>query len=535
MDLALLVVAIRLILEQGRRPASFFFICASLLLIMAADTLYVLQQLNGNYTTGNGLDLLWLSGNVSLGAAALHPTMRRLAEPAQPAQQAPGRLRIAILTGAALVAPATLALEAVRGQRGHEFVIAGACALLFLLTILRMMGLITEQRRLATTDGLTGLATRRYLEARLAVDVARARRNGGSVGLVLLDVDNFKQVNDRYGHPAGDRVLIEMAVRLREVQGDGVLARFGGEEFALLLANPGPGEMAQVAERLRHQVAQFPMTIGDDVRTSVTVSAGAASFPEDADELGELVGVVDNALYAAKARGRDRVVVGRAATANSGEAYGASRMMDYLTFVAEDVDGRLSGHEHSGAIARWARAVAVELGLDADTTRRAELAGRLHDVGKIVIPDEVLTKPTGLSEQEWSLMAQHAEYGYRLIHPVPGLAPIAEIIRQHHERFDGLGYPNQLRGESISIEARVIAVCDSWAAMRADRLYQPALDEDRAREELVHGRGTQFDPDLVDIFLSLRDRGLIDPLRQLRPGPSMPYASSANPFQNINS
>jgi diguanylate cyclase (GGDEF)-like protein len=536
MDLALLVVAIRLVLEQGRRPASFFLICGSLLLIMAADTIYVLQQLNGNYETGNVLDLLWLAGNIALGAAALHPTMAGLAESAPPTRQVPGLLRIATLTVAALVAPATLALENLRGYDRHELVIAGACALLFLLTILRMAGLISEQRRLATTDGLTGLASRRYLETRLATDVARARRSGGSVGLVLVDVDHFKQVNDRYGHPAGDRVLVEMAHRLREASMDGVLARFGGEEFALMVPNPGPQELAEVAERLRHQVAQSPMSVGSDVRTSVTVSVGAASFPEHASDLGDLVGVVDSALYAAKARGRDRVVVGKAPTATSGEADGASRMLEYLSFVAEDIDGRLSGHEHSGAVARWARVVARELGLDADTVLRAELAGRLHDVGKIVIPDAILTKATDLSDREWALMAQHSEYGYRMTFSVPGLAPVAEIIRQHHERFDGLGYPDRLSGESIRVEARVIAICDSWSAMRADRIYQPALSEERAREEMLHGCGTQFDPDLVEVFLDLRDRGLIGELRRLRPGPRMlPYASSASAFQNISS
>jgi len=537
MDLAVLVVGIRLVLEQGRRPASFFLICASLLLIMTADTMYVLQQLNGNYETGNVLDLLWLSGNIALGAAALHPTMRGLAEPSTPALPVPGRLRIAILTLAALVAPATLAVEELRGRgtTSHDLVIAAACALLFVLTILRMVGLITEQRRLATTDGLTGLATRRYLEGQLAVEVGRARRNGGSVGLVLIDVDNFKQVNDRYGHPAGDRVLVEIAGRLRAAAPDGVLARFGGEEFALLIPHVEPNEVADIAERLRHQVAQCPMSVDNDVRTSITVSIGAASFPEHADELADLVGVVDSALYAAKARGRDRVVIGRAPTATSGEADGASRMMEYLAFVAEDVDGRLSGHEHSGAIARWARTVAIELGLDADTVRRTELAGRLHDVGKVVVPNHILTKPAALSDEEWALISQHAEYGYRLTHSVPGLAPVAEIIRQHHERFDGLGYPHRLRGTEISLEARVIAICDSWAAMRADRLYQSALTEEQAREELLNGRGTQFDPDLVELFLDLRDRGLIDELRQLRPGPNPPYASSASPFQNISS
>jgi putative nucleotidyltransferase with HDIG domain len=273
------------------------------------------------------------------------------------------------------------------------------------------------------------------------------------------------------------------------------------------------------------------------VWTSVTVSVGAASFPEHATDLPGLVGVVDGALYAAKARGRDRAEIGRTSRPATVMVDGTSRMLEYLAHVAEDVDGRLSGHEHSAAIARWTRVLATELGHDADLVRRVELAGRLHDIGKIVIPEAVLTKPSGLSEEEWVLMAQHAEHGFRMTHTVPGLAPVAEIIRQHHERFDGLGYPDRLHGHEIRVEARVIAVCDSWAAMRADRLYQPALSEDQAREELLRGRGTQFDGDLVELFLHLQAQGVVGDLRLLRPKSTLrsPYADSASRFQNISS
>jgi two-component system cell cycle response regulator len=154
--------------------------------------------------------------------------------------------------------------------------------------------------------------------------------------------------------------------------------------------------------------------------------------------------------------------------------------------------------------------------------RAAELAGRLHDVGKIVIPDELVTKPSELSEPEWQVMAEHAEHGFRLTRSVPGLAGVAEIIRQHHERYDGLGYPNHLRGERIRVEARIISICDSWAAMRADRRYQGTLTEQMAQEELLRGRGTQFDGNLVELFLDLWQRGLVGDLRRLRPAPELP-------------
>ena len=555
-DLAVLVVGLRLVIERGRRPTSFFLICTSLLAILAADTWYVWQQAHGVYETGNLLDLIWLTGNIALGTAALHPTMSHLSEPGPAPSTSPGRIRIAALSAASLVAPATLLLQARHDHSGGDMtVIALACAAMFLLTIMRMTGLVTVQRQLAITDGLTGLLTRRHLENRLAIELARARRAHGSLSLFLVDVDHFKLVNDRWGHQAGDRVLVEIANRLRRATADledGLLARFGGEEFALLVPHAGPDGLAAAAERLRHAVASSPVALGPDSWTSVTVSVGAASYPAHAADVTELVGVVDGALYAAKARGRDRAVIGPAPRSRATVVDGASRMLDYLSFVADDIDGRLSGHEHSSAIARWARAMALELGHDADTVRRVELAGRLHDVGKIVVPDAVLTKPAPLTTAEWVLMAQHAEHGFRLTHTVPGLASVAETIRQHHERFDGTGYPAGLAGSEIRVEARLIAVCDSWAAMRADRLYQNALSEEQARDELLAGRGTQFDGDVVDLFLELRDRGVVGDLRRLRTGPATPAgragpsvpgaaavqvtsARSASRFQNISS
>jgi two-component system, cell cycle response regulator len=139
-----------------------------------------------------------------------------------------------------------------------------------------------------------------------------------------------------------------------------------------------------------------------------------------------------------------------------------------------------------------------------------------------VVPEAVLTKPALLSPREWLLMSQHAEHGYLMTHALPGLASVAETIRQHHERFDGTGYPYGVAGRDIRVEARLIAVCDSWAAMRADRPYQAALTEERAREELLRGRGTQFDGDLVELFLVLRDRAVVGDLRRLRAGPAVP-------------
>jgi two-component system, cell cycle response regulator len=543
MDLALLAVALRLILGSGRRPASFFLLVANMFAILTADALYVLQQLHGTYQAGNFLDAIWLAGNLALGAAALHSTMVRVGERAQAKDVSLGAGRLTALVTAVLLAPAMLLYQWARNEYDDIPVTAVACAILFGLTIARMAGLVTDQRRLAVTDALTGLHTRRFAEAHLQQGVPQS--------LLIIDVDHFKSINDRYGHPAGDRALVEIAARLREAARPGdVLARYGGEEFALIVPTTGVEELRGIAERLRQRVGGTPIALSADTYVAVTVSVGAASAPA-AGSAEQLIAVADRALYRAKAEGRNRVAVGDARAAMPSLTVPGGQhaaMVDFLRHVADEVDAWLSPQEHSRAVGRWTRLLATELGHDEDTVTRAELAGRLHDIGKIIVPERILTKPTRLSDEEWALLRQHPDHGARLAALVPSFGAVAEVIRQHHERFDGAGYPEQLAGAGIRLEARLVAVCDSWAAMRSDRAYQPRLSVDEAREQLRLGRGTQFDPDMVDLFLDLLDRGLIG---ELAPGrsevPATPLASdstrqpgraarsSARVFQNISS
>ncbi|GDY28466.1 bifunctional diguanylate cyclase/phosphohydrolase [Gandjariella thermophila] len=512
MDLAMLAVALRLILGGGRRPAAFFLLSTNLLAILTADTVYVWQQLVGSYQAGNFLDAIWLGGNMALGAAALHPTVAQLGDRCPPRDASLGPARIAALTAAALIAPATLIVQHLRGAAADVPAIAVACAVLFVLTITRLAVLVADQRQVAITDALTGLRTRRFFQAQLPVEVARARRNGRPMAVFIIDVDHFKSINDRHGHPAGDQALIEIASRLRAAARAGdLLARYGGEEFALLVRDAGPGELPGIAERLRQRVARGPITVCAGTRVAVTVSVGTASFPVHAEDPNELIAAADRALYAAKARGRDSVVVGEGpglALDGVGEQIPAA--VDYLCHLADIVDARMSPHEHSRAVGRWAMLVAAEIGVDAHVARSVGLAGRLHDIGKILVPEAVLAKPGRPDEEEWRLLRQHPDHGHRLVAAVPGMAAVAEIIRQHHERFDGSGYPRGLRGTDIRLEARILAVCDSWAAMLADRAYQPAMSVAEARGQLIAARAGQFDPCVVDAFLGMVDGGRID-------------------------
>ncbi|WP_228122293.1 diguanylate cyclase [Saccharothrix syringae] len=520
MDLVVLLAALRLLFGAGRRDGSFLLLNVWLAAILTADTVYVLQRLAGTYEAGNFLDAVWLTGNLALGACALHPSMGRITHTAEVPAWRLGWTRLAVLCVGALVGPLLLLLQHAQGVQRDVPVIAVGCAALFALTTTRLAGLAVDQRRIAITDGLTRLRSRRYFEAHLADDVARAGRTGGPLAVVILDVDRFKQINDRFGHPGGDRVLVEVAARLRAAVGPGhVLARYGGEEFALIAAGADAEHPTRLAERLRHAVGHRPIEVGDGASVTVTLSAGTAAFAPHHGTASALVSAADRALYLAKDLGRDRAVAGGTAVAEHREDVA----VDYLDQVADLVDLRVASPGRSLAIAEWARAVALRLGRDAEEVATAHRAGRLLDVGMIVLPDDLLTESGPLTDQQWHLLHEHPDSGARMVGVLPDHAEVAEVIRQHHERWDGAGYPNGLARERIRLEARVLSVCDTWAAMRADRPHRRALTHEQAVRELRAGRGARFDPHLVDVFLELLDEGAVG---DLTAGPTAPREGS---------
>ncbi len=310
MDLLILVLAVRMLLGTGVRTASFVLLVAAVVLLLAADTGYAVLNLLGADSFVSPLDGLWLASYACLGAAALHPSMSRIDQRSAVATPDAGFGRLSMLTVAVLVAPALQILQHLRGGDPHVLLVNGACVAMFALVMARMAGLVAAQRNAAITDGLTGLKSRRYLEQALTTEVQRSSRSGQSVGLLIVDVDHFKSVNDTYGHPGGDRVLIEVARRLSADSRAGtVIARYGGEEFALVLPNAGAAEVAVAADNLRRSIANTPFSVRTGALIGVTVSVGAACLPDHAETVESLVFSADNALYAAKAAGRNRSVV----------------------------------------------------------------------------------------------------------------------------------------------------------------------------------------------------------------------------------
>ena len=346
--------------------------------------------------------------------------------------------------------------------------------------------------RLALTDPLTGLGNHRHFYEQLERE-ALAADSVHPLSICLLDVDDFKQINDLYGHPVGDQALVKIADRLRQ---DGEAFRVGGDEFALLL----PGRTAREA-----------MAIAEGVIGRVTgtaqLSAGIVTYPDHGVERSELVRVADSALYLAKEHGKNRVRVYRPDLLELAElrrlAEGPDRAarLRAAASLAHAVDARdaYTG-SHSYMVGELAARVAKKMGLETEQVELARLAGSLHDLGKLAIPEEILRKPGPLNEAERLVLERHPQIGFRMLDSL-GVEPVASWVLHHHERWDGDGYPDRLGGDAIPLGSRILFVADAYDAMTTDRVYRSKLSHERAISELERCAGTQFDPDVVAALL----------------------------------
>ncbi|WP_051570186.1 GGDEF domain-containing protein [Cryptosporangium arvum] len=309
-DLILLAVGMRIWFGGGQRSVSLGLLGGFATCWLAADTAYLLSLANGTYRFLGWTEPLWIAAAIALAAAATHPSMVSVGRPSADAPRSGTGRRLVLLGGVSLLAPAAQFVQYLRDGDLHVPVVTATCAVLFVLVMFRMGVLLREQRRIAITDTLTGLRTRRFFEENLALEAERAARFGSPMGVLLVDVDHFKTVNDRYGHKAGDTVLREVARRLRECARAGdVVARYGGEEFALLVAPTDRAGAARLGERLRDAVGGESFRLDDRTELLVTASIGVALLPDHAATPDELTVRADQCLYRAKNAGRNRVVV----------------------------------------------------------------------------------------------------------------------------------------------------------------------------------------------------------------------------------
>jgi two-component system cell cycle response regulator len=403
-----------------------------------------------------------------------------------------------------------LALESVPGADRDQrwlllFGVVVVIALMVAVLRERVDRLIARLADAARTDALTGLLNRRGFQELMEVETERALRSSRPLAIIVGDLDHFKHLNDRFGHAAGDLALRRFAeVASSASRRIDAVARIGGEEFALLLPETEQHAAYLLAERLRRAVKEpSPAGEGD----LPTVSFGVASFPTHASDAEALMHAADQALYAAKAMGRDRSVIYNPevlASVLGGrlDPVAGNEHLSAVLVLAETLDLRDSGtSSHSQTVGRLAALIAKALGLDDARVERIRLAGILHDIGKIGIPDWILHKPGKLDEAEWAEVRKHPEMGARIAASAK-LDDISEWILCHHERVDGRGYPGGLPADEIPVEAKILAVADAYEAMTAERVYKHAMPAEAAERELRDQSGTQFDAAVVDALMA---------------------------------
>jgi two-component system, cell cycle response regulator len=439
----------------------------------AADLIYML---GGSHQIGDIADALIATGATGMAAAVIirpgsrgrlsSGSSRGLFVPVAFGVIALGLLAVAVplhVNGVAIgLAVATLAL--VLGR--------------MVLALKENQALLGASRVEATTDALTGLSNRRKLKT----DLRLALEDGAPYALVLLDLNGFKSYNDSYGHGAGDALLAQLGEALAEgLRGVGVAYRMGGDEFCVLARDPGD------VEALGALSAEALSTRGNGF--SITAAYGAVLVPDEAHDDTTALVLADTRMYRQK---------------NSGRLPAAHQSAGVLLAVLEERAPGLASHVRT--VSDLACATAVELGMTGDDLDALRHAAELHDIGKMAVPESVLEKPGPLSDAEWELMRRHTLVGERILAAAPALDRSAQLVRWSHERVDGGGYPDGLRGEAIPLGSRVILVADAFDAMTSKRSYGNVLTSDEALAELRRYAGTQFDAGVVAAF----ERVLVD-------------------------
>jgi two-component system, cell cycle response regulator len=478
-DILLLSGVVGVFTLTGWRPdRTWKLIGVALLATMVADAIFLLQAATDTYTEGTVLDVLWPSA-VLLLAAALWQPARRVSNVALAG-------RPLLLTPVVCAAIGIAILSYDHFHRENLLAVSLAGATLIAVT-LRLGVTFRENARIlalmrvhAVTDALTGLGNRRQL----VDDLAGALEDGEEAEsrlLAIFDLDGFKLYNDSFGHPAGDALLARLAGALATtVEPRGMCYRLGGDEFCVLAGVP-PEEADPFLEAAAAALSE------SGTGFTVTCSYGAVRLPDEALNPTDALRLADQRLYVQK-----RLRSGRQAP--------HEMLLQALYERAPSL------REHVGEVAVTATRVGERLGLRGVELEELRLAARLHDVGKLAIPDAVLHKPGPLDVNEWAFIKEHTVMGERILVAASGWHGVATIVRATHERWDGAGYPDGLAGREIPLAARIIAVCDAYSAMTSRRSYRLPVGHAQALDELGRCAGTQFDPGVVEVFCTVADQ-----------------------------
>jgi diguanylate cyclase (GGDEF)-like protein len=366
---------------------------------------------------------------------------------------------------------------------------------------LRSVRMVTEARRLADRDPLTGLLNHRSIRQRLNGEMERHIAGSRSLAILMLDLDNFKLLNDTYGHPAGDEVLKRVSHVLRRAcRETDIVGRYGGDEFMVILPDTALKQAVKCAERIQLAMAREKFRYENSEALPLAFSYGIGVYPEDADAVPTLVAIADANLYQSKSEGGNRITAKGATEVDRSLIY--SKGFDLFRAMIAAVDNK-DGYtrKHSEEVTEYSLQIARGLGLGEDFYQTIRIAGILHDVGKIGVPDEILRKPGQLTADERAIMQQHPVFGGMIVGVMPGMETVVEGVRYHHEHWDGTGYPDRLNGEAIPLLGRLMAVADAYSAMTTDRPYRKKMTPKQALAEIQRGIGTQFDPTMAETFI----------------------------------